>query len=395
MLGAYRECLSQPSVKYLLAANLVGRLPNGMAPLGIALHLRSEGAGFGLVGGLTALYGLCIAVGGPVLGRAVDKRGQGPVLVTSAIASAAGFVWLVLQGTVEPVMTAAAVAVAGLFSPPLESCLRALWTSMLPSRRLLTPAFALDASLQQIVFVSGPLLVVLIGSVWSSGIALIVVAATVAGGTLAFVAPPVVREWRGEPHSPDWAGPLRSAQLRRLLISLGCVGLALGAINIGAVAHEEYSDWPGLSGILLGVNSLGALVGGLSYGARVWKAPAHRQLRALLMGMSMCFLPLALVLPPLPTATLMFCAGAFLSPVLTCGFSIVGDLTPRGMATEAFAWVVTAVLSGNAAGSSLAGLARQHAGLGWTFLLPGVAAVLAAAVAATVRIHEREGSLAP
>ncbi|MFG2981709.1 MFS transporter [Streptomyces sp. NPDC048258] len=381
-------------MKYLLATNLVGRLPNGMAPLGIALHLRSEGAGFGLVGGLTALYGLCVAVGGPLLGRAVDRRGQGFVLIASALASATGFVWLVLQGTAQPLLTAAAVAVAGLFSPPLESCLRALWIGMLPSRRLLTPAFALDASLQQIVFVSGPLLIVLIGSVWSSGTALLVVAATVAGGTLAFIAPPVVRNWRGEPHTPDWAGPLRSPELRRLLISLGCVGVALGAINIGAVAHEEYSEWPGLSGLLLGVNSFGALLGGLIFGAHTWRTPAHRQLRFLLIGMVLSFLPLALVLPPLPTAALMFCAGAFLSPVLTCGFSIVGDLTPAGMATEAFAWVVTAVLSGNAAGSSLAGLTRQHASLGWTFLIPGVAAALAMAVVAKIRIPEREGSLA-
>ncbi|KOU52282.1 transporter [Streptomyces sp. WM4235] len=393
MLDAYRECLAQPSVKYLLATNLVGRLPNGMAPLGIALYLRSEGAGFGLVGGLTALYGLCVAVGGPLLGRVVDRRGQGPVLLASALASATGFVWLVLQGTAQPLLTAAAVVVAGLFSPPLESCLRALWTGMLPSRRLLTPAFALDASLQQIVFVSGPLLVVLIGSLWSPGTALVVVAATVAAGTLAFVAPAVVRDWRGEPHTADWAGPLRSPQLRRLLLGLGCVGVALGAINIGSVAYEEHADWPGLSGILLGVNSFGALLGGLTFGARTWQAPAHRQLRTLLIGMALSFLPLALVLPALPTAVLMFCAGAFLSPVLTCGFSIVGDLTPRGMATEAFAWVVTAVLSGNAAGSSLAGLVRQHGGLGWAFLLPGIAAVLAVAAVSTLRIPEREGAL--
>ncbi|MEU4209499.1 MFS transporter [Streptomyces sp. NPDC026206] len=381
MLAPYKDCLSRPHVTYLFATNLLGRLPNGMAPLGIALFLRSHGMSFAVVGGITALYGLSTAVGGPLLGRAVDRLGQPRVLWVSALVSAAGFLALIWAGGRHTGAAAAAAAVAGLSSPPLEPCLRTLWPSVLDDKRAIASAYALDASLQEVVFAAGPLFVVLIGWLAGAGPALAFTTLAMIVGTLAYVTPEPVRLWRAEPRQPDWAGPLRSRMLRRLLLALACVGVGLGALNIDTVAYQEHIGHAGLSGILLGVNAAGALVGGLYYGARQWKATTMRQLQVLLAGMACCYLLLALVPPPAVAIALVFLAGLFLSPVLACGFGIIGDVAPPGTATEAFAWMVTAVLTGNAVGSSAAGVAEQHAGLWASFLVPGAAAAVAALVA--------------
>ncbi|MEV6953731.1 MFS transporter [Streptomyces sp. NPDC051183] len=396
MLTAYRDCLSPPHAKYLLTSNLLGRLPNGMAPLAIALFLRSQGLGFGTVGTVTALYGLSMAVGGPLLGRAVDRFGQVVVLSVSAVVSGIGFLALVWFGDSSVSTAAAAVVVAGLFSPPLEPCLRTLWPSVLKDQRAIGAAYALDASLQEVVFVTGPLLVVLLTSIADPSVALVVTTAAMMAGTLAYIVPEPVRRWRAEPRTPDWAGALRSVRLRQLLVSLAFVGVSLGALNIATIAYQEHVGSEGLSGILLGINAAGALVGGLYYGARQWRADTSKQLTLLLLGMFLCYLPLVLVPHPVIVGVLVFCAGLFLAPLLTCGFSIIGEVAPPGTATEAFAWMVTAVLTGNALGTSTAGTAEQHIGIWASFLVLSVAGAIAYASAELFRRGaSRPGGRAP
>ncbi|GAA3229187.1 MFS transporter [Nonomuraea helvata] len=375
MLSTYRDCLSSPHAKYLFATNLLGRLPQGMAPLAIALYLRSQHLGFGTVGVITALYGLSMAVGGPLLGRAVDKYGQVRVLCWSAIGSGAGFLSLAWSGDGGIGVAAPSAILAGLLSPPLEPSLRALWPSVLRDRRALGAAYALDASLQEVIFMAGPLLVVLVSSLADPTAGLVVTTAAMIAGTLGFVLPEPVQAWRAEPRHPDWAGPLRSGRFRRLLVSMLFVGGSLGALNISSVVYQEHVGNAGMSGILLGVNAAGALLGGLYYGARQWRISPPRQLTLLLAGMAVCYLPMALVPPPVVAGVLVFCAGLFLSPVLACAFTIIGELAPKGTATEAFAWMITAILAGNALGSSSAGWAGQHFGLWASFLVLGIAGI--------------------
>ncbi|GHH87700.1 MFS transporter [Streptomyces sulfonofaciens] len=382
MLAAYRACLNEPHVKYLFASNLLGRMPNGMAPLGIALFLRSHEVGFGRVGAITALFGLSTAVGGPMLGRAVDRWGQLWVLCVSAIASSLGFLLLVGRGEQGFGTAAAAVVVAGVFSPPLEPCLRTIWPAVLRDPGAISTAYALDASLQEVVFVTGPLLVVLIGSIAGSGPALVVTAVAMLLGSAAYVIPRPVRVWRAGPRQSDWAGALRSHVLRRLLVVLAGLGIGLGALNIVTVAYQEHIGRPGFSGVLLGANAVGALVGGLYYGARQWRTTGLRQLQYLLAGMTLSYLTLVAVPQPVLAVVLVFCAGLFLSPALACSFAVIGESALAGTATEAFAWMVTAVLAGNALGAAVTGSVEQHLGLHASFLVPGLAGAVAVTVTA-------------
>ncbi len=48
--------------------------------------------------------------------------------------------------------------------------------------------------------------------------------------------------------------------------------------------------------------------------------------------------------------------GVFFAPLLTVSFGLVGELAPDGTVTEAFAWLVTLIGAGVAAGSAVTGL---------------------------------------
>ena len=65
----------------------------GIAMLVHAEHLTGSYAAAGIVAGA---YAVAIGVGGPLLGRLVDRRGQAPVLVASAAAAAAALAALAL-----------------------------------------------------------------------------------------------------------------------------------------------------------------------------------------------------------------------------------------------------------------------------------------------------------
>jgi MFS family permease len=386
-MKAYLRCLSYPHVRYLFGSNLLGRLPNGMGTLAVALFLRHGGAGYALVGALTAVYALATAIGGPLLGRMVDRAGQPYVLCASAVGSATGFVVLALVGAGRPIGAGAAVVLAGGLSPPLEPCLRSLWPDVLPDPESVATAYALDAALQEVVFVVGPLLVVGTGAAFSPTAVLYAIAVLGLGGTSCFAAAGPVRRWRPVPRLPDWAGPLRSDQLRVLLVGMFGVGLALGVINISFVAYADAHGRSGLSGVLIGANALGAMFGGLTYGARGWPGTPQARLPILFGLLALGYWPLAGAPGPVPMTALAMLSGLFLAPTLACGFVVIGDAVPAGTVTEAFAWVVTTFIVGSAVGSAVAGPMLDHAGLRWTLLLPGIVTVLGfAAVAGSRRI---------
>jgi MFS family permease len=383
--SAYRECLRRRYAKYLILSNLTGRLPSGMAVLAIEIFLRQRGAGYSVIGALVGVYGLGTAVGGPVLSRAVDIRGQAQVLAASAVVSSAGFITLLLPHRTVIPAAIASVFVAGFFYPPLEPCLRSLWPSILPDERTVAAAYSLDASLQEIIFIVGPLLATGVAVTMSPAYGLVLTAAVVIAGTTLFLGAPPVRRWRAEKRDHGWIGPLGSAQIWRLLISLAFVGFAVGVFNVAAVGYADRVGIRAMSGVLLGMHAAGALVGGLLYGSRDWPGSRQRHLVFTLGGLTICYIPLISTAPPVFMSILMGCAGLFLSPVLACGFVITAQLAPRGTRTESAAWLVAMIGAGIAAGSAVAGTVMAL-GLHAVFALP-CAAGISAVTAATIRFR--------
>ncbi|ROO89252.1 putative MFS family arabinose efflux permease [Actinocorallia herbida] len=360
-MRVYRSLLRAPHAVRLLGGTLLGRLPNGMGVLAITLFTRDEGGSWALAGLLAAVHGLAAAFGQPVLGRLMDRLGQPRVLVAAASLAGLGFVAFAWTGIGAVPAALAAVAVAGLFTPPLEPGLRALWPEVLKEPDQVQAAYAMDAAAQELLFTFGPVLVIVSGLV-SDTAPLYACALLGLAGTLIVALSGPSRAWRGSPSTGDWAGALRSPGLVVIGISLGFIGLSLGVFNVGMVAYAEGIGSESASGWLMAANALGALTGGLVYGARTWPGRPARRIPPMLAALTAGY-ALLLLTPGLPLMlVLAYVSGVFLAPILACVFGLVPDLAPEGTVTEAFAWIVAFMTVGVSAGSALAGKIQDEAG---------------------------------
>ncbi|AUH39997.1 MFS transporter [Streptomyces sp. CMB-StM0423] len=384
--GAAWAVLRAPYVPRLLSASLVGRLPTGMVPLAIVLAVRHHGGDYRLAGLLTALYAAGAAVGGPVLGRVIDRTRQPPVLLAGALVSGAALAALtVLDPVGSPAAAGAAAVGAGAATPQLEPCLRVLWEHVLHGERAVRAAFALDAATQELVFVCGPLLV--LGATAVLGPAGGLPAAAVVGvaGTVVFATAAPARRWRpARTGGRHWAGPLRSGPLVRLLGALVCLGAAIGAFTVALTGYADAEGSLGAASWLIALNAAGALLGGILYTAAPVARREDRRVLLLLVLLTAGYLPLALT-PSLPwMAPLALAAGVALPAVLASAFALVARLAPRGTLTEAHAWMITSFGAGNAAGSALAGTLVDLASAATAFLATALCAAIAVCFALTV-----------
>ncbi|MBB4924058.1 MFS transporter [Kitasatospora kifunensis] len=353
----YLALLRAPHVTRLLLGTLLGRLPAGMTALVIALALRDAGAPYSRIGLATAAYAISAAIGGPVLGRIVDRTGQPRVLICAAVVAGFGYALLALA----PGNAGAAIggaAIAGLAMPPLEPCLRALWPDVVAEEQLDT-AYAFDSASQQILYVAGPLAVAALAAAASPIAALWTAAGLGLAGALVVATAGPARRWQAPPreHGAGLLGPLRSPGLVLLLIGLAGAGWTVGAQNVLFIAYAERHphQLPGGAGLLLALAALAGLLGALGYGAVRWRSTTATRTWAIALAMAVCYLPLLLLPSPGPMTVLAFVSGLGLAPLLAAAFVLVAELAPTGTVTEAFAWLVTLFATGNALGYAVSG----------------------------------------
>ncbi|AVH59689.1 MULTISPECIES: MFS transporter [Streptomyces] len=380
MAAGYGEILRARHAARLLVGTLVGRLPNATAAIAVVLFVRAEGGTYSLAGVLAAVYGVANAVGQPLLGRLVDLYGQPRVQLPAALVSALGMAVFAFSGTDPLPVASAAMAVAGLFTPPLEGGLRALWPSVLRKEDQVHTAYAMDAVAQEVMFTVGPLLVTLCVSLWSAQAALLVLNVVGVLGALCVVVSPPSRAWRSAPREAHWLGALRSSGLVALLGAFLFVGVALGSITVAAVSYADGHGGDVVYGWLMAGIGLGALVGGSVYGVRQWSGAPEVRLRVLVALLAVCYLPLTLVPGPVAMTALTTLAGVFLAPCIACAFVLVDRHAPVGTVTEAFSWLVTTFTVGASVGTGLAGPVVEWGGAVWGFAVPGAAGAAALVV---------------
>ncbi len=383
-VARYRELFAKPYAGALLGWSIVARLPNGMAVLALVLLVRATGAGYGEAGLVAAAYGVSVAVGAPYGGRQVDRRGAYRVLRVRMVLYSTLLAGVALLGELDaPIAVIALVAAAtGLTMAPVSSVLRSIWPTVAGEDGAKT-AYALDAALQEVIFVGGPLLVALLATIDP--------AAAVAGaavlafvGTLAYAQLPPIRATgpADEPHHSR-LGALSSVGVRTLALLSLCLGLGFGAAEIAVPAFAELQGNRALAGVALAGFSLGSLVGGLAAALR----PSRDERRRIMIGS--CVLVLLMLLPLLAgsivTMTLLlFVAGLPIAPVVAAVYGQIGQVAAAGSVAEAFSWFGTSVSIGIAGGSVAGGWLIDASGWRAAVLL-GVGCLGAGAVLVALR----------
>jgi predicted MFS family arabinose efflux permease len=376
--------LSAPGARALLGSSILARLPLAMFSLALLVHARDVTGSYATAGLVSGAYAIASAVAAPVLGRLVDRRGQTAVLVggaalTAAVLVAAG---LLGRGTPAPLLIGLGAA-AGLSTPPLDACMRTLLPAIADDPGRLPALFALESTVLELTFVAGPPLALGLGSVWSTGAALIACGAVILGGTLAFATRPASRRWRPDRlGSRGRGGSLRSPALRILVaISLG-TGIVFGGTEVGVTAAAHALGNPTSAGALLGLWGAGSLVGGLVATRLGGGARDARGLIPLLGALAIAHGALILTTGSVVAIGVVIAvAGATIAPSESSIYAMVDACAPAGTQTEAYSWLVMASLVGASLGMGAAGALVQHAGAGATFALVGTAGCLAALAA--------------
>jgi predicted MFS family arabinose efflux permease len=362
--SAYKRILSIRPVRLPLLGATIGRLPFAALALSMVLLVQGATGSFAEAGLVSAGYSLGAAAGLPIQGRIVDRIGQTPVIATATVISSAALIALVLlaEGGAPVGSMAVSATIAGLTVPPLGTCIRTLWSELVPDDALRQSAFALDAVTVEVAFIVGPLLIALVIGIASPAAGVLTnVGLSVLGSTL-FAVSRASRDWRGEAHELGIAGPLRSGGVVILMSASLGLGVAVAAIELGMIALATDYDARALAGALIAAQAAGSLVGGLAYGSRNWGPDAARRLALLALVMALTMLPLV-VASSLPSAfVLMLISGVALAPTVSVLYVLLDSVAPRGAATEATGWVLTAFVVGASAGTGLAGAAVSASG---------------------------------
>jgi MFS family permease len=378
-VNAYRALFALPYARALIGWSLVGRLPVGMTPIALLFLVRGEGEGYGAAGAVVAVYAVALGGGAPVGGRQVDRFGPRRVLQvrTALFSLLVGVIVALALVDAGIVPIAAAAALAGLSMPPLSSTVRVVLPRIAPGD-LRATAYSLEASLQEVHFVGGPLLASALAAIDPViGIAGAAVGSLL-GTTMVARLPPVRETPRSREAGAGALGALGSPGVRTIVLYAAIAGVAFGSVELAMPAFAEAEvGRRELGGIALACFSGGSLLGGLLAGLR----PAVTVLRRFLLGAvalaaAMVGLQLAVSLPLL--YVLAFVAGLPIAPTIGALYTLIDRSARPGTAAEAFAWFGTAVSIGIAAGAAIAGVLVDERGVRWAFGLGAATALVGA-----------------
>jgi MFS family permease len=229
-LDTYRAVLRLPGVRSLMVVAMLARVPATAAGVTLTLHvvldLRGSYGAAGLVGAGATVGS---AVGAPVLGRMVDRRGLRPMLALTIVAEAA--FWSVAPALSYPALLICA-GIGGLLTMPVFSVARQSIAALVQGERR-RQAYALDSMSLELSFMIGPALAVLMVTQVSARATMLAVGACIVlAGVALFVLNPPMRA-AGEEPEPGQKG----AAAHVVWSTAGRVARALGGDDVCPVRH--------------------------------------------------------------------------------------------------------------------------------------------------------------
>ncbi len=348
-MATYMQVLSRPGVLRVVSSQLFARFPFGLMSLAFVLHIQQKSGSYALAGLALGLETVGVAVSGPLLGRWMGGWGvRRTLLVSAAISATTIFVIGLAPLPVE--VLAALCLVVGLSSPPIQSAVRTIYP-MLVERKQMGTLYALDATLQEVIWIFGPVTATFIAAFTNTTVGIVVMGVIQITGAIWFSSNREIRSVEIPKSKRRLGGVLRS----RIVISNAVIGALLigsfSGVEIGTVA--VFTD-KATAGIIVGVLSLGSLLGGFLFGHRSKTRWAlSRYLLVVFVGFAMVFIA--------PDSAIWvsiawFIAGLGIAPALGLLGAIIGASVKTADAPEAYGWVGSGQMVGYAGAAAIAGL---------------------------------------
>ncbi|GIH20501.1 MFS transporter [Rugosimonospora africana] len=375
-ISPYRHVLSLPGVRGIVLLGFFARIP--VTAVGIALTLHVVNAlhrGYGAAGLITAAYTVGSAVGSPLAGRFLDRRGGRPVVAVTTLVQAA--CWAAVPVLPYPALIGVA-AVAGMFCVPVWGLVRQSLSTAVPEEHR-RPAFALDSMAVEVSFMIGPAAAVALSTSLGSRPAIALIGTgIVLAGVLLFVMNPQVR-----PDGVDAAGaavPRRTwvgPPLVAILVA-GCVAtFILSGTDLTIVATLRQAGAVSLTGVVIALWCAYSLIGGLIFGGLRRGVPVL----GLVLAMGLLTAPIGLAPSWQVLCVALVPAGLLCAPTVASANDTLSRLVPATSRGEAMGWFSSAMTAGTSLGSPFAGLVIDHVGPGAAFAAAGAVGAVAALVA--------------
>lgn len=374
--------LQATRVRPLITSSLLARLPKGVVPLATVLLINQRTGSYLIAGAVVGLVALSDAITTPMQGWLVDRFGLAPVVLPAAAVHVLGVALLLGASGADGAEGRSVVAACliGSGNPPISAAMKSLWPRLV-GQRTMPAAYIVESLVQQLVFLSGPLIVTVVVTIGSPRLALILSAGLLATGSLWFVvaapatAPAGARRTRR-------SGALRNAAVRVLLSGTTLQGVAFGALPIGLASLTAASGTPDLVGVLQAALTVGGLLGTL---APIQAIDEARYVR-LVAGFALTLVPFAAMgattsrTTAALTGPFLLVAGLFLTPIAAASYVLLHQATNAMNRTEAFAWLSTGQAVGSATGAAVGGLIVDHAGTFPALVMIPVTVALASVV---------------
>jgi MFS family permease len=392
-LGAYREILGKRQVQVVVGASIVAGLNVGI-PLAVVLMVQRETGDFASAGAVSGCIALANAATGPLRGRLLDRFGQSRTLVPLALVEATALTSLVVatQAGAPLAVLIVLALLEGATNAPLLSSMRPLWADLVDHPGQMPSAYAIQAVLLEVFFISGPLVAAALIALGSPAAAVLALGACRLLGVLAFAATPASRAWRAPPREVGRAGALASAGMRVLILVDVPFGALFGTLDVAVPAFTKAHGTAAAAGAALAALAVASMLGGVAYGARSTDTRNRADRYAVvLLAMTVLMIPLVFVDSVAGLIVAMALAGILVAPSSALGLGLLDDVAPAGTASEATSWVSTAYGTGLAIGTALTGPLVDGAGTTPAFAaaigLCGVGALIAFAARPTLRVH--------
>jgi MFS family permease len=370
---AYRVLLSQRAAAWLAISAIAIRLPTPLLSLGFLLTIQQHTGSYAQAGLLWTAYAAGYAIGAPVTGHLVGRRGPRPVLLGCLMVyvPAMTVIVIALFAQARVVSLIAPVAVLGAFTPPGQALIRGSWAAVVPAGQLQS-AYALDAVITESMLIVGPLLVSLLITFTTPIAAVIAGGVCMVGGTFQLLMAPAVKEWRRPGQAPGRRR--RRGGRSRLPVLFGIAFfdiVAYGCLIVGVAAVTTHHHARSASGVLLSMMSIGVVFGGLVYGSRPWHGTQRAQLSILYaVGGLILVAAGGFTLGLIALGALFLVSGAIGGPRDTLLQLVLADSARPENRTAVFAWYGSVTWASYALGTALGGqLAGLDGGTGYAALI--------------------------
>lgn len=354
-----------------------GRIGVAMSPLAVLWAVRGTTGSFAQAGIATGAFAIADALVGPQVSRAVDRYGQRRVVsITGGL-----FVLIIAAlaaccvGVVPDWLLVMLAGSAGAVVPPVGALSAARWRRLVSDQDDLRIAMSLEAVVNDVAFLIGPVLVTTAGAVVASWAGL-----AIASGVVAVCLVGMLTATRSEPFpSGRGQGMLIDRRLVRrpfvvLLAANLTMGLFFGGIPLAITAFALDHHVGALTGPIMAVSSVVSLAAGLAYGML-----GRRTETTVLIGASVILAVGVAALSVIPSVTALIVGyalvGGCVAPILIPLALLLQRRTDDAVYTQAMTWMNSASAAGIAIAAPFVGRLIQLYGPSAGFL--GTAALTA------------------